>query len=253
MSLQAEKYKNQGNDAFKAGDFGKAIEFYTYATELDPKNHIYFTNRSMCYFKMGDFTKSLRDAEKSVALNSSWTKGYYRAGMAQQELGNLKEALAHLEKAQESEPDTLAYKQAAEDCRAKYYATLTKAEVVKLEGNKFFKAGEMQKAIEKYTQALALTKPEEVQVKADLFTNRAMCHQQAWDYSAVVQDCDEALKLVPDNVKALVRRAQAFEALEKYKKSYADFERATLLSPNLDVAIKGSTRVRNILKKMGEL
>ena len=28
------------------GNFEKAIEYYTYATEIDPKNHLYYTNRS---------------------------------------------------------------------------------------------------------------------------------------------------------------------------------------------------------------
>lgn len=253
---QAEKQKNLGNDEFKAGNFAKAIEYYTYATELDPKNPVYFTNRSMCYFKMQEWAKSLRDAEKSISLNSNWVKGFYRAGMAQIELGQLKEAFANLEKASELEPGTAAYQQAAEDCKTKLYATMTKAEIIKMDGNKFFKAGEIDKAIEKYTEALKhcqASDEKSVATRADLFSNRAMCQQQRWSYSEVVEDCTACLELVPNHVKALVRRAQAYEALEKYKGSLADFERATFLSPALDVAIKGSMRVRNILKKTGDL
>lgn len=256
MSQQAEKQKNLGNDAFKAGNFAKAIEYYTYATELDPKNPVYFTNRSMCYFKMQEWAKSLRDAEKSIALNGSWVKGFYRAGMAQIELGLLKEAFANLEKAAELEPDTAAYSQAADDCKQKLYATMTKGEIIKMEGNTFFKAGEIDKAVAKYTEALGHCQGDDDKSKAtraDLYSNRAMCNQQRWSYSEVVDDCTRCLELVPDHIKALVRRAQAYEALEKYTKSLADFERATILSPNLDVAIKGSIRVRNIVKKLGGL
>jgi len=205
---------------------------------------------------MQEWAKSLRDADKSIALNSNWVKGYYRAGMAQIELAQLKEALANLEKAQELEPETQAYKQAADDCRAKYYATLTKPEIVKLEGNKAFKIGEIDIAIKKYSEALALcvgTDEKTLQTRADLYGNRAMCHQQRWAYSEVVDDCTECLNIIPNHVKSLVRRAQAYEALEKYKKSLDDFDRATLLAPSMDVAIKGSIRVRNLLKKMGEL
>lgn len=54
--------------------FLQAIEFYTYATEMDPKNHIYMTNRALCYASMKKWDKSLRDADKAVALKSDWEK-----------------------------------------------------------------------------------------------------------------------------------------------------------------------------------
>lgn len=256
MSKQAEKYKEQGNEEFKKGNYAKAIENYTYATEVDPKNPVYFTNRSMCYFKMAEYQKSLRDAEKSTALNPSWVKGYYRAGMAQIELNLLKEALANLEKAADLDSETPAYKQAAEECKQKFYATLTPAERIKTEGNNFFKAGEIDKALAKYSEALKFCQGDdekEKQVRADIYANRAMCNQQRWAYDEVVEDCNKCLEIDSSNVKALVRRASAYEALEKYKKSLADFEQAVLLSRDLDIAIKGSMRVRNILRKMGDL
>ncbi len=64
----------KGNDEFKKGNHAKAIEYYTYATELDPKNHIFFSNRATAYFSMQDYAKSLRDSEKAVALDNTWWK-----------------------------------------------------------------------------------------------------------------------------------------------------------------------------------
>lgn len=52
----------------------QAIEFYTYATEMDPKNHIYMTNRALCYASMKKWDKSLRDADKAIALKPDWEK-----------------------------------------------------------------------------------------------------------------------------------------------------------------------------------
>jgi len=72
--MSAEGYKEKGNEEFKKGNYEKAIEFYTYATEMDPKNHIYMTNRSLCYASMQKWDKSLRDADKAVFLKADWEK-----------------------------------------------------------------------------------------------------------------------------------------------------------------------------------
>lgn len=75
MSSQtAENYKNLGNKEYAAGNFSKAIEFYTDAVESDPKNHIYVTNRSAAYAAMKNWEKSLKDAETSIALKADWVK-----------------------------------------------------------------------------------------------------------------------------------------------------------------------------------
>ncbi len=253
---QAEKYKDLGNDEFRKGEFGKAIENYTYATEIDPRNPVYFTNRSMCYFKMKEYEKSLRDAKKAISIDPNWAKGYCRAGTAELELGNYKEALANLQKAAEIDPKTTAYAEAAADAKRRMYANLSPAEISKLEGNEFFKIGEIDKAIEKYTLAITQVKGHDEkskQILADIYSNRAMCHQQRWDSKEVVSDASAAIGLVPNHAKAIVRRAQAYESLEKYKESLADFELAARLQPGMDVAHKGAVRIRQTLRRVGEM
>jgi tetratricopeptide (TPR) repeat protein len=152
------------------------------------------------------------------------------------------------------EPATPAYAQAAADAKKRFYSTLSLAEITKLEGNEFFKSGDIDKAIDKYTMALNQVKGDDEaakKVKADLYANRAMCLQQRWSYSEVAEDCTKCLELVPNHIKALVRRAQAYEALEKYKASLADFDRAAQLAPDMEVAFKGAVRVRGTLRQMG--
>jgi tetratricopeptide (TPR) repeat protein len=256
VNKQAEAYKEKGNEEFRNGDFAKAIENYTYATEMDPKNPVYFTNRSMCYFKMGEHAKSLRDAEKSIKLNNNWVKGYYRAGMAELELGHFKEAVKYLKQAADMEPETAAYSQAAADAKRRLLATMTKAEVTKMEGNELFQTGEIDKAIAKYERALTEVKPVDDKSKniaADIHANLAMCYQQRWDANNVVASCTNCLELVPNHVKALVRRAQGYESLEKYKLALADFDAACALEPNMEVAYKGAVRVRGTLRKIGAI
>jgi import receptor subunit TOM70 len=74
-------------------------------------------------------------------------------------------------------------------------------------GNKYFTSKRYQKALELYSQAIKL--------HADpiYYSNRAACHASLNDYEAVVDDCNKALELDRGYVKALTRRARAFENL----------------------------------------
>lgn len=38
----------KGNAAFSAGKFEEAIDFFTQAIDVDPSNHVFFSNRSAC-------------------------------------------------------------------------------------------------------------------------------------------------------------------------------------------------------------
>jgi len=253
---QALKYKEKGNEYFKQGDHGKAIEFYTYATEMDPKNPVFFTNRSTAYFKMGKYDKSLRDATKAIKCDPKWAKGYYRKGVVLMEMGNHSEALKELEQAVKLAPKNQTFSTAAATCKAKIFKSMSAAEILKSEANQMFKSGQIEDAVKKYTQGIAACKKDDAKdnlVKADLYANRAACHRQLYASKKVVADCTEALKYNPNHVKALIRRAQANESLEKFKEALQDFQQATYLAPGTPVAVQGASRIRAALKRENKM
>mmetsp|Transcript_49322 Transcript_49322/g.139642 ORF Transcript_49322/g.139642 Transcript_49322/m.139642 type:complete len:90 (-) Transcript_49322:769-1038(-) len=45
--VAAEAKKKEGNDAFAKKEYEAAIGFYSEAIELDPQNHIYYSNRRL--------------------------------------------------------------------------------------------------------------------------------------------------------------------------------------------------------------
>ncbi|KAG1455469.1 hypothetical protein G6F56_007058 [Rhizopus delemar] len=111
------------------------------------------------------------------------------------------------------------------------YMTLTEAEVatlteeqcneaaqqLKTKGNAKFSEKIFDEAAELYSLAL--------RYKADpiFYSNRAACYANLGQSEQVIQDCNDALKLDPVYVKALNRRAHAFEKLEKYEEALYDF------------------------------
>ncbi|KAG1847524.1 the Tpr1 domain of Hop in complex with A Hsc70 peptide [Suillus subalutaceus] len=74
--------KDQGNKAFYAKDYDKAIEFFTAAIAIDPSNHVLFSNRSAAKAGKNEWATALEDAEQCIKLNQSWSKGYARKGAA---------------------------------------------------------------------------------------------------------------------------------------------------------------------------
>lgn len=101
---QVNQLKEKGNAALSMGRYEEAVEHYTKAIALDPSNHVLFSNRSAAHAKSENYSAALEDANQTVKLNPSWSKGYSRKGSALAYLGKLDEAMAAYEKGLELEP-----------------------------------------------------------------------------------------------------------------------------------------------------
>jgi len=91
---QAEAFKNKGNDAFKAGNYTQAIEFYTKAVVLQPTNSTYLSNRAAAYMSASRYSDALDDCKRAADLDPSNPKILLRLGRIYTSLGQPEEALA---------------------------------------------------------------------------------------------------------------------------------------------------------------
>ena len=48
----AEDHKNKGNNSFKSRNFQEAIDHYSNAIKLNPKESAYYSNRAACYLQL---------------------------------------------------------------------------------------------------------------------------------------------------------------------------------------------------------
>ncbi|AAS52461.2 AEL224Wp [Eremothecium gossypii ATCC 10895] len=116
----AEEYKKEGNSAFAAKDFEKAIELFGKAIEVSEQpNHVLYSNRSACYASMRKFREALADAQECVRIKPDWSKGHNRLGAAHYGLGDLDEAEESYKKALELDSSN----KAAQDGLAQVQAT----------------------------------------------------------------------------------------------------------------------------------
>eukprot|EP01062_Namystynia_karyoxenos_P004081 TRINITY_DN11445_c0_g1_i1.p1 TRINITY_DN11445_c0_g1~~TRINITY_DN11445_c0_g1_i1.p1 ORF type:complete len:360 (+),score=119.44 TRINITY_DN11445_c0_g1_i1:75-1154(+) len=96
---------------------------------------------------------------------------------------------------------------------------VARAEGLKEEGNSFFKQagltdpadhGALHEAIDKYSAALQEAPPG-AKERAVYYGNRAACWAKLGRDADCAADCSDALKIVPDNPKWLLRRSAAYE------------------------------------------
>ena len=98
-----EEQKALGNAEFKAGNYEKAIGFFTKAIELEA-NHVLYSNRSACHCALKEYDSAAADAEKCIGMKADWGKGYARKGAALHGLGQFDASIAAYEEGLKVEP-----------------------------------------------------------------------------------------------------------------------------------------------------
>ncbi|XP_065711902.1 tetratricopeptide repeat protein 12 isoform X1 [Patagioenas fasciata] len=100
----ANALKEKGNDAFRKGDYGTAIERYTEGLEkLRDKQELY-TNRAQAYLKVHEYEKAVGDCEWALKCNEKCIKAYYLMGKAHLALKHYGESRQCYEKILQMDP-----------------------------------------------------------------------------------------------------------------------------------------------------
>lgn len=137
--------------------------------------------------------------------------------------------------------EVLGFTNAKESYSMSAEEKLEAVELKKAEGNAYFKAGKLERAVKRYDAALkiveydsGLSDEQKVLAKAAKVTlnnNLAMMHLKLKDYSSAIEKCDKALELEGSNVKALFRRAQAYGGRFDFEEANADVKKLLELDP----------------------
>ncbi|NXN82066.1 TTC12 protein, partial [Bombycilla garrulus] len=78
----ADALKEQGNEAFRAGDFGLAVQRYSEGLQkLRDKQELY-TNRAQAYLKLHEYEKAISDCEWALKCNKNCLKAHFLMGKA---------------------------------------------------------------------------------------------------------------------------------------------------------------------------
>lgn len=94
---------------------------------------------------------------------------------------------------------------------------------LKQAGNKAYGDKAYNKAIDLYSKAI-ICKPDPV-----YYSNRAACHSAMSDWEKVVEDTSAAIAMDAEYIKAINRRATAYEHQKKYSEALLDFTASCII------------------------
>jgi serine/threonine-protein phosphatase 5 len=151
--IEADKCKDLGNEAYKIGNFAKAVVMYGKAIDIAfpcsdsdydtdassecedgsqpdirgilkefPSLHIYYSNRALAQIKLENYGSAISDASKAVQLVPSFAKAYYRRGCSKVALTKYKEALRDFERCCQLSPGDGDASQRLKECKKEVQA-----------------------------------------------------------------------------------------------------------------------------------
>lgn len=100
--------KEEGNAAFKAKDYKKAVDLYTEAVQLDARNKDMnskiLQNRAQAHISLKDYDNAINDCNEALGLDPSYAKAQKIRAKAHGAAGNWEEALRDYKAVAESNP-----------------------------------------------------------------------------------------------------------------------------------------------------
>ncbi|CAG8478643.1 16400_t:CDS:10 [Funneliformis mosseae] len=122
---------------------------------------------------------------------------------------------------------------------------VTASQTLKSRGNEEFRQNNYPRAVNLYTQAIAFNQDPV------FYSNRAACYYNTNDYARAIEDCNNALRMDPLYVKALNRRAMAYEQTSRYEESLHDYTAACIIG---EFRNENSTKsIDRLLKKVASI
>lgn len=172
-------------------------------------------------------------------------------------------ALNHITTGLRLDPDNDELKRMEASARPQFEAQersrksgMSPVELLKEQGDDKYRAAQFEEAITLYTRCLSQTADKSSELAIKVLSNRAACYKQLSNFDGVVNDTTMVLEARPTDVKNLIRRAQAFEACEKYRLAMEDV-RNVLAQPmsevgkaNYDIANGMQHRLTRVVQQM---
>lgn len=110
LKLEADTYKQKGNNYVKLQDYDNAIHFYTKAIQLHDKDPFYHSNLALCYLRKERYNECISECNAALKLSPALSKAFFRRAQAYECLGENQSAIEDMIRVIELEPNVVAHK-----------------------------------------------------------------------------------------------------------------------------------------------
>lgn len=220
-------FHDQGTTHFLAGNYDKALWFFSEVIRIDPNLAIAYFKRGITYEKKGEQDQALNDYTESIRLDSAFAPAYVNRGDIYRERGKYDEALHDVDRALHLDPDNAdTHYTRGVVCLEKgdlHGATQAYTEAVRLDPN-HAKAYANRGAIYAGTRGSWLSS-----LAFTLLELVGFDHPHKRRYDQAIQDCDQAIRLDPKDAIAFYNRGRAYAQKREYHRARRDLNQARLL------------------------
>ncbi|UPK90013.1 hypothetical protein LCI18_000948 [Fusarium solani-melongenae] len=130
----------------------------------------------------------------------------------------------------------------------KWLRIVQRLDRMKEDGNADFKAGRLEDAIQKYTNALEID-PSNKNMNAKLLQNRAQCKIKLKQFDDAIADCERAISLDPGYTKARKTKANALGGAERWEDAVKEWKTVQEFDPEDRSVLREIRRAELELKK----
>lgn len=198
-------YTTMGRIYRREGKYDKAIEAYTAAIDLSPKEADIYIFRGYCYDELGEYSKAVKDYTKAIEHDPQLAVAYSNRGRIYLNMEDYQKALNDFIKAIALKPDF--------------------ANAYNNRGYTYSSMGEYQKAINDLTKAIDIN-PQFPNPYKHMGTLKYKCEE----YDQALEYLNKAINLDESYKDAYETRAKVYHALGDHEKAKKDEERAEALS-----------------------
>lgn len=238
QKLIAEYYVNQGLNKSQQGNIKGALDDFTKATQIDPRNDAAYMHRGKARFDLGDDKGALKDYDQAIQLAPRSTQAYLNRGNISAALGNEQAAIEDYNRAIAVDPQLAKgylnrclsrsnlddQKGAIDDCTRAIQLKPNYAFAYQNRGLARRRDGDIQGAIEDYNIGIRIN-PQD----ADPYYNRGLARSDLGEKQGALEDFSQAIRLNPSHALAYYDRGLVYADLGNKQAAIEDFQQSAKL------------------------